>query len=263
VLDLELTDRIVVVTGGASNIGRGIVHAFAQQGANVLIVDFDETKGTATRNEALALGAADCRLIAADLSTAEGCATAMRTVLDAYGRVDVLVNNFGWGGPGLLLNTDSAHWDLMWRMNLGATIACSHAVLPDMKARKGGAIVSLASDAAQGVPNQSVYGAMKAGVVSFTRAIAKEFGRYEVRANVISPGVVFPQPGDAGDKSVWSQGKTVLSEKQIDDTYALQALRRATRPSDIAQAALFLASDVTARQVTGQIISVSGGWWMP
>jgi NAD(P)-dependent dehydrogenase (short-subunit alcohol dehydrogenase family) len=263
VLDLELTDRVVVVTGGASNIGRGIVHAFAQQGANVVIVDFDETKGAATLKEALELGAADSRLIAADLSTAEGCGAAMRTVLDAYGSIDVLVNNFGWGGPGLLLTTDGAHWDLMWRMNLGATIACSHAVLSDMKARKRGAIVSLASDAAQGVPNQSVYGAMKAGVVAFTRAIAKEFGRYEVRANAISPGVVFPQPGDAGDKSVWSQGKTVLTDKQIEDTYALQALRRATRPSDIAQAALFLASDVTARQVTGQIISVSGGWWMP
>jgi len=74
---------------------------------------------------------------------------------------------------------------------------------------------------------------------------------------------VFPQPGDAGDRSVWSQGRTILTDKQIEDTYALQALRRATRPADIAQAALFLASDVTARQVTGQIISVSGGWWMP
>jgi NAD(P)-dependent dehydrogenase (short-subunit alcohol dehydrogenase family) len=228
-LDLELNGRLVVITGGASNIGRGIAHAFAGQGSRVVIVDFDEVKGATTRGEALELGAASCELIASDLSTPDLCTAAMQTVLDAYGQVDVLVNNFGWGGPGLLLTTDSAHWDQMWRMNLGATIACSHAVLSDMKVRRRGSIVSIASDAAQGVPNQSVYGAMKAGVAAFTRAIAKEFGRYQIRANAISPGVVFPQSGDAGDKSVWSQGKTVLTEKQIEDTYELQALKRATR----------------------------------
>src|SRR4051812_42002985 len=102
-LDLELSDRVVVVTGGASNIGRGIVHAFARQHANVVMVDLDEKKGASTQAEAIELGAADCRLIKADLSSADGCGAAMRTVLDAYGRVDVLVNNFGWGGPGLLL----------------------------------------------------------------------------------------------------------------------------------------------------------------
>ncbi len=262
-LDLELNERVIVVTGGASNIGRGIVHAFAAQQANVVIVDLDENKAAATRAEALELGAHGCEVIPADLSNPDSCTAVMRTVLDAYQHVDVLINNFGWGDPGLLLNTDSAQWDLMWRMNLGTTIACSHAVLADMKVRKQGAIVSLASDAAQGVANQSVYGAMKAGVVSFTRAIANEFGRYNIRANVISPGIVAPQAGDAGEKSVWSRGRTVLTDKQIQDTYALSALKRGTRPSDIAQAALFLASDVSARQVTGQTISVSGGWWMP
>jgi len=262
-IDLELEDRVVVVTGGASNIGRGIVHGFARQGAEVVLLDIDAEKAVATRDEALALGAADCRFVAADLADPGGAGTAIAAVLDLCGKIDVLVNNFGWGDPGLLLDTEAGQWDALWRMNLGATIGCSHAALGAMRSRRRGAIVSIASDAAQGVANQSVYGAMKGGVVTFTRAIAREFGRYNIRANVVSPGIVYPGPDDAGARSVWNRGSVVLSEKQIQDTYALSALRRGTTPADIAQAVLFLASDVTARQVTGQLISVSGGWWMP
>lgn len=262
-LDLELNDRVVVVTGGASNIGRGIVHAFASQQARVIIVDLDEDKAASTRDEALELGAADCRVVPADLSDPDNCTALIRQIHDTEQRIDVLVNNFGWGDPGLLLSTDSAQWDRMWRMNLATTIACSHSALSGMRARRQGCIVSLASDAAQGVANQAVYGAMKAGVVAFSRAIANEFGRYNIRANTISPGIVYPAPGDAGAGSVWNRGTTVLTDEQIRDTYQLSALKRGTRPADIGHAALFLASEVTARQVTGQLISVSGGWWMP
>jgi NAD(P)-dependent dehydrogenase (short-subunit alcohol dehydrogenase family) len=263
VIDLELEGRVIVVTGGASNIGRGIVHGFARQGADVVLVDIDEEKAAATREEALAQGARGCRVVPADLSDPGNAGRVIGTVLDQYGRIDVLVNNFGWGDPGLLLDTEAGQWDALWRMNLGATIGCSQAALADMRSRRRGAIVSIASDAAQGVPNQSVYGAMKGGVVTFTRAIAREFGRYNIRANVVSPGIVYPGPDDAGAGSVWNRGRVVLSERQIQDTYALSALRRSTAPADIAHAVLFLASEVTARQVTGQLISVSGGWWMP
>ncbi len=262
-LDLALTDKTVVVTGGASNIGRGIVHGFAGQAANIVLVDIDEARARLTCEEALALGARECTFLQADLSTSEGCTGAIEHAIEAFDGVDVLVNNFGWGDPGLLLNTTSEQWDALWRMNLNCTIACSQAALADMKYRQCGNVVSLASDAAQGVPNQSVYGALKAGVVSFTKAIAKEFGRYNIRANVVAPGIVYPEAGTAGEKSVWNRGETVLSEKQIQDTYDSSALRRGTEPGDIAQAVLFFASETTARQVTGQTMSVSGGWWMP
>jgi NAD(P)-dependent dehydrogenase (short-subunit alcohol dehydrogenase family) len=263
VIDLELRDRIVVVTGGASNIGRGIVHAFARQGACVLLVDIDGEKAAATCAEARELGAARCEFLYADLSQPEHGREVIERAIAGFGHVDVLVNNFGWGDPGLLLGTSPDRWDRLWRMNLEATIACSQAALFDMKARRAGAIVSLASDAAQGVPNQSVYGALKAGVIAFTKAIAREFGRYQVRANAVSPGIVYPEAGASGTGSVWSQGRVVLSEKQIQDTQALSALGRETTADDIAHAVLFFASEVTGRQLTGQVLSVSGGWWMP
>ena len=106
---------------------------------------------------------------------------AIQQAAEAAGTIDVLVNNMGWGDPSLFLDTDPSRWDRMWRLNLGATIGCSHAALSLMRARRQGAIVSIASDAAQGVPNQAVYGAMKSGVVALTKALAKEFGRYGIR----------------------------------------------------------------------------------
>lgn len=262
-IDLQFADKIVVVTGGASNIGRAIVHAFARQQARVVLIDIDEEKARATSLEALELGAQQCRVVPADLSVIDNATEVITRVIDTDQRIDLLVNNFGWGDPGLLLNTTSDQWERLWRMNLGVTIACTQAALFDMKVRRAGAIVSLASDAAQGVPNQSVYGALKSGVVSFTRAVANEFGRYGIRSNVVSPGIVLPAPDAAGARSVWSQGAVVLSEKQIEETHRLSALRRETHAEDIAQAVLFFGSEVTARQVTGQTLSVSGGWWMP
>ncbi len=262
-IDLQFADKTVVITGGASNIGRGIVHAFAAQQANIVLVDIDEEKARATCEEALELGAQGCAFMKADLSSSEGCIAVINDAIDVNGGIDVLVNNFGWGDPGLLLSTTPEQWDALWRMNLNCTIACSQTALAHMKAHQKGNIVSLASDAAQGVPNQSVYGALKAGVVAFTKAIANEFGRYKVRANVIAPGIVLPKEGAAGERSVWNRGQTVLTDKQVQDTYNLSALRRGTDPGDIANAVLFFASEVTARQVTGQTLSVSGGWWMP
>ncbi|MGE0667433.1 MAG: SDR family NAD(P)-dependent oxidoreductase [Sphingomonadales bacterium] len=262
-IDLGFANRVVVVTGGASNIGRGIVHAFARQGADLVIVDIDDAKAEATRQEAVGLGAAACACVHADLSDAGACAGFVADIEKARGRIDVLVNNMGWGDPGLLLQTRPEQWDRLWRLNLGATIACSHAVLAGMKERRGGALVALASDAAQGVPNQSVYGALKSGVIAFTKAVAREFGRYGIRANAVSPGIVVPGPEEAGQGSVWNRGDTVLSERQIAATLDLSALRRPTTADDIAMAVLFLASDTAARQITGQHISVGGGWWMP
>jgi NAD(P)-dependent dehydrogenase (short-subunit alcohol dehydrogenase family) len=260
----DLDGKQVVITGGASNIGRGITHCFAEQHAAITIVDIDVEKAESTRREALELGARSCAVLEADLGEPERCTRVIERAAESAGTIDVLVNNMGWGDPSLFLDSDPARWERMWKLNLGATIGCSHAALVLMRKRRQGAIVSIASDAAQGVPNQAVYGAMKAGIVALTKALAKEFGRYNVRVNAIAPGIVLPaSEDDAGRGSIWRQGQTVLTDQQIQDTYQLSALKRATHARDIGNAALFFASDAAARQVTGQIISVSGGWWMP
>jgi NAD(P)-dependent dehydrogenase (short-subunit alcohol dehydrogenase family) len=262
-MDLELADKRVVVTGGASHIGRAIVHAFAGEQGRVVIVDLDEEKAERTRKEALDLGAGGCVVVRADLSSPEGCVGAIEDALPAFGGIDVLVNNFGWGEPRPLLESTGEYWDRLWRMNLECTVACSQRALREMKSQGRGSIVSLASDAAQGGAGPfGVYGALKAGVIALTRSIAREFGRDGVRANAVAPGVVPPEAGAAGDESVWRRTEP-LSERQIEVAAATSARHRVTTSKDVAQAVVFFASEVTARQVTGQMMSVSGGWWMP
>ena len=137
----------------------------------------------------------------------------------------------------------------------------THAVLPNMVARKSGNIISISSDAAFGDYKVSDYGAMKAGVLSFTRSIAMEYGRYGIRANMITPGMIIPTPQEIGEGSLWSVD-TGLGPDQMANIETRSALRRRTEAADVAWATLFFASE-RSRQLTGQILSVSGGFQMP
>jgi len=262
-LDLELTGKHVVITGGASNIGRGIAFGFAEQGVDLTLIDIDAEQAEQTARDAVALGARACRVVAADLGDPERCSQTIHEIEADIGAIDVLINNVGWGRPALFLNTDAAHWERMWRLNLGTTVGCTHAALEYMRKRRRGNVVSIASDAAKGEPNQAVYGAMKAGVVSLTRALAVEFGRYNVRLNAIAPGLIMPTNAEGvGSHSLWRQDN-MFNEQQLRTIEQSAALKRFSTPRDIANAALVFASDVTGRQLTGQLLSVSGGYWMP
>ena len=117
-LDLQLEDKHVVITGGASNIGRGITHCFAEQGAAITIVDRDVEKADSTRQEAIELGATSCVVLEADLGEPERCSQAIAQAAEAAGGIDVLINNMGWGDPSLFLDSGPVRWDRMWRLNL-------------------------------------------------------------------------------------------------------------------------------------------------
>jgi 2-hydroxycyclohexanecarboxyl-CoA dehydrogenase len=264
-MDLGLDGARVIVTGGASNIGRAIVHAFATEQARVLICDVDEAQAEKVRAEALELGAAGADTFIADLTEPDAPARAVDTCVDAWGGLDVLVNNAGWTVHRFLSqHTDQDEWRRIVDINLFAAIAGTQAAASAMK-HAGGSIVYISSDAATGEFRQAVYGAAKAGLLALCRSTAKEHGRDGIRANVVSPGLVLPDGDDAvGEKSLWAVGTQMLfNDDQRDYMLKATPLRRLTTADDVAQAVLWISSPTAARQVTGQMFSVSGGYSMP
>ena len=260
-MDLGLHQRVVVVTGGASNIGRAIAQEFAAEQASVVIFDRDVAMGERTVSEIVAAGG-DAVFRAVDLTDVEGTARAVDAVERDCGAVAVLVNNVGWNGPAkFFLDLEPARWEQAYRLNLLPTLAATKATLPTMVKRRHGAIVSIASDAAFGELRMSDYGAMKAGVLAFMRTIAKEYGRFGIRANSVCPGLVIPTPDDIGAESLWQQD-IGFGEREIANIEAAIPLRRRSTATDIAWAVVFLASR-QARQLSGQVLSVSGGFAMP
>jgi 2-hydroxycyclohexanecarboxyl-CoA dehydrogenase len=264
-MDLGLGGARVVVTGGASNIGRGIVHGFAREGSRILLADLDAEQAQRVRVEALELGAAEVVVHVADL-TADGAGTAMvGAAVDAWGGVDALVNNCGWSVPGFLTEqTDRALWQRTIEINLYTAIDATQAVLGPMGEAGHGSVVMISSDAAFGAIRQGVYGTTKAGLIALARTTAREQGRKGVRANVVCAGLVLPDEGGVGANSLWAAGRdAIFNADQIDYVRKQTPLRRLTEARDIADAVVYLSSDTAARQVTGQVIAVGGGTSMP
>ena len=260
-MDLGLSGRVAVVTGGASNIGRAISHVLAAEGAAVAILDRDVDMAKRTAAEIADAGGA-ATVYAVDLTDVEGTQAAMGAAGADLGPVGVLVNNVGWNGRAqFFLDLPPERWEQAFRLNLFPTLNATRAVLPGMVERRAGAIVSIASDAGFGEFRMGDYGPMKAGVMAFARIIAKEYGRYGVRSNTVCPGLVIPEPDAIGEGSLW-QADIGFGEQIVADMEKATPLRRRPEAADIAAAVAWLASD-QARMLTGQVLSVSGGFNMP
>jgi NAD(P)-dependent dehydrogenase (short-subunit alcohol dehydrogenase family) len=259
----DLRDKVVVVTGGASNIGRGMVLAFADQGARVVLADVDRVQAERTAEEARGRGA-QVALAIGDLAAEGGAARVCATAVEQFGGLDVLVNNLGWQRPSWFKDIDGDVIDRTIALNLRVTIEMCREALELMSERRSGSIVNISSDAAFGDVRQSVYGAVKAGIISLSKALAKEYGRAGVRVNVVAPGLVTPPGAEwVGSNSLWSGDDPVFTERGLEAVLKAIPLGRMSEPGDIASAVLFFASDLAARQLTGQTISVSGGYAMP
>ena len=265
-MDLGLQDARVVVTGGASNIGRGIVHEFAVEGARIVLNDIDEPQAKKVRDEAMDLGAAAVEIAIADLTVPGAAESAIGLAVTRWGGVDVLVNNAGWSVPGFIAtDTDRDKWQRTMEINFFSAVAATQAAIGPMKEAGGGALVFIASDAAFGQIRQGIYGASKAAMVALARTTAREHGRHGIRSNVVCPGLVMPDGPDAvGASSLWAVGEDeVFNPKQIEFMLKDPPTRQLTTAEDVARSVLWFSSPRAARQVTGQMISVSGGYTMP
>lgn len=262
-MDLGLTDAKIIVTGGASHIGRAIVLQLAGEGAAIVIIDRDEAQAGRTAEAATASGRHPARVIRADVGTREAAEAACAQAIGLLGGVDVLVSNVGYNHPDFFLATDPSTWDDLLAVNLTSVMACTRAVLPAMVEQSHGAIVATASTAAFGEQRQSVYAAAKAGVVAFMRTIALEYGRSGVRANMVAPGLTLPDdPATLGEESLWQNREAIMNDAQVEYVVRNTPLRRLPKAQDIANAVAFLASDQASRQITGQLITVAGGFAM-
>ena len=263
-MELELKNKSVIVTGGGSNIGRAITLGFAREGAKITVADIDTNQADAVAQEARSLGAAAVDVVSCDVTDLEQVKAAFQHAVDAHGGVDVLVNNVGWDDLMFFTQTTPDLWQKLININFVGNLNCTSEALRVMIPNNRGAIVSLSSDASrQGEPREAVYGALKAGVNSFMKTVAKENGRYGIRCNAVCPGVTIPeQSEEVGDSSMWKNMDSMFTAEQLEKVAKALPLKKLGRPQDIANAVLFLSSDAVAGHVTGQILSVSGGYSM-
>lgn len=261
-MDLNLAGKTVIVTGAGSNIGRAIALTFAKEGAKVAIADYDEGQGKKVGEEIKQLGG-EVLVVKTDISQNDQVVKMVREVLDRFGRIDVLVNNVGWQVDDLFINEPREKWEKTVAINFWGMVNCTRAVVDHMIAQKGGAIVSLGSDAGRmGEFREGMYAGCKAAVIGLTKTLARELGPRGIRLNVVCPGLTIPENAEViGEKSLWREQLSMFTPDAQQKATKLYPLRKLGKAQDIANAVVFMASD-RAGHVTGQTLSVSGGYTM-
>ena len=241
----DLAGKVVIVTGGAGGIGEAITRAFIAQKARVGFLDIDVARGERLEAE---LGA-DARFVTCDLTHIPALKAAIQTVRDAFGPIDVLINNAAHDERHATLEVTEEYWDGRMAVNLKHQFFAAQAVLPDMQATGKGAIVNMGSTSwVIGQGGMPAYTASKSAVIGLTRSLARDFGEFGVRVNAIAPGWIMTER----QLELWVTPET---EKSI---YENQCLKRRLVPDDIAKVALFLASSA-ADYMTGETVLVDGG----
>lgn len=259
-MKLDLQGKTVIVTGGASNIGREIVLAFAAEGANVMLADIDEAQAAKV---ATTTGPGWGRIVPVrcDVTSRDDADRLVATTLATFGAPDVLVNNVGWAEHRLFVDKDWGVAEREMNINLWGTLYLTKAALPAMIERGSGRIVCVASDAGKaGEYRETIYSAAKAGVMGFVRALAREVGRHAITVNGVCPSMTLPDTGeDIGELSMHHNRDH--SPEFMAKVLKNYPLRRVGKPVEVANLVVFLGS-AAGGFITGQNISANGGYYM-
>jgi 2-hydroxycyclohexanecarboxyl-CoA dehydrogenase len=246
--------RVAFVTGAGRGIGRAIALRLAKDGLAIGVTDVDGPEAAAVADEVKAAGGRAASAVA-DVTNLGAMRAALAAVESALGPVDVLVNNAGWDRQALFIETEPELWDRLIAINLKGVLNTTRAALDGMVTRRGGRIISIASDAGRvGSTGEAVYSACKAGVIGFTKALAREVARHDITVNAVAPGATDTRllaqvmAGERGARILEGMRRAI-------------PLKRLGQPEDVAGLVAYFASPEAA-YVTGQVMSVSGGLTM-
>jgi NAD(P)-dependent dehydrogenase (short-subunit alcohol dehydrogenase family) len=250
--------KIALVTGAANGLGRAIALRLAEEGATLVMVDIDAAGLAETERQLKAANAGSNRpplVVTTDVTEEAPVKALFKQTLDAYGRLDILVNDVGGGSSGHIWEVTLEEWDHIIKLNMRSAFLCTREAAAHMKDRRTGCIINLSSGAREGTPwtayyiGNSAYSAAKAGIHGFTRGVALELAEYGVRVNAVAPGPIETERTGPGFRKI-----DQLEYGPIRAT----PMRRIGVPEDIANAVLYLASD-EANYITGTTLPVAGG----
>jgi len=244
---MDYKEQTIIVTGGSRGIGKAVALSFGAKGANVVVnYTSSEAKAIETVEEIKTLGG-HAIAVKCNVSVAEDVEALLKATKEAFGKVDYLINNAGITRDGLLIRMKEEDWDTVMDTNLKGVYLCSKIIGKAMLKQKSGGIVNMTSVVGvMGNAGQANYAASKAGVIGFTKSIAKEFAPRGITVNAVAPGFINSDMTD------------VLSEEVKEAYTKAIPLQKMGEPEDVANAVLFLCSDM-AKYITGQVIQVDGG----
>ena len=243
--------RVVVITGGSRGIGRAVALRFAEEKAKVIIIHYDPDESVANETlNMLAEQGIKAESHRVDVSSYGDAEVVLKEILSRFGKVDVLVNNAGITRDTLLMRMSEDDWDTVIRVNLKSVFSCTHAVVRPMLKQRGGRIVNISSVAGQtGNVGQANYAASKAGIIGFTKTVAREVAARGITVNAVAPGFINTEMTSS------------LPDKVKESIMQQIPLGRIGQPEDVAEAVYWLCSHA-AGYITGQIIRVNGGMLM-
>jgi len=256
-MDLQLRDKVAVVTGGGRGIGEAISMAFAKEGAHVAVTDIEDDTAQAVSEKIKALGS-KAFAIRSDVSNRDEVVSLMDSVVKEFGRIDILINNAGIspkkeGGAILTWEIEPEEWDMVMGVNLEGALFCSQQAVKYMLPQKRGAIVNIASLAGKAprepMPTGAHYNISKAGIINLTQKLANELAPHGIRVNAVAPGRI------ATPMAKLASGPA--NQAMLDRT----PMGRFGTPEEVANLVLFLASEA-ASYITGETVNINGGWLM-
>ncbi len=241
-----LEEKTALITGAARGIGRAMAIKFAKEGADIAFTDLaPDDNMKSLENELSTLGVKG-KGYASDAASFKDAAEILRKIVEEFGKIDILVNNAGITRDTLLMRMTEDQWDAVIRVNLKSVFNFTKNILPYMLKQRSGSIINISSVVGiAGNAGQSNYSASKAGIIGFTKSVARETGSRNIRCNAIAPGFILTEMTD------------VLAEDVKKGWISRIPLKRAGTPDDVANAAIFLASDLSS-YVSGQVINVCG-----
>ncbi len=248
----ELEGKVAIVTGGASGIGRAVVHALAKEGAKVTIADMNLESAEEVAGDVVRAGGSSIA-IKTDVSSSKDVASMVQETLGKFGVIDILVNTAGIGAGAMVQDLTEEEWDRVININLKGTFLCSQAVIKQMIERKSGRIVNFASGQwFRPTLMSAPYGASKGGVVSFSKSLALEVAGHGINVNVVVPGFT----NTAMTRRIFGEGDAL--EKGAESLGLIPPRGQIAQPEDIADVVLFFVSHAS-RHVVGQTLHVNGG----